>query len=164
MPITHSPKGAHRSESCSYQQESLVTVKKDVIELARADWEEINHDDEAYPFDPDWDLYGLLEDNGSLMIFTARVDGSLVGYFSVVKSPSLHSKGKFVLCNDVIYLHKDHRKGRTGIGLFKFVEDCLKEDGYSNLQILYSQKYDISPLLSRLGYRHIESKHEKRLR
>lgn len=147
-----------------YKQESLVTVRKDVVDLARADWEEINHDDDAYPFDPDWDLYSLLEDNGSLLIFTARLDDVLVGYFSVVKSPSLHSKGKFVLCNDVIYLHKDHRKGRTGIGLFKFVEDCLKGDGYSNLQILYSQKYDISPLLSRLGYRHIESKHEKRLR
>lgn len=151
-------------QTITYQQESLVTVRKDVIELAKADWEEINHDDDAYPFDPDWDLYSLLEDNGSLMIFTARLDMALVGYFSVVKSPSLHSKGKFVLCNDVIYLHKDHRKGRTGIGLFKFVEDCLKEDGYSSLQILYSQKYDISPLLSRLGYRHIESKHEKRLR
>lgn len=148
----------------TYQQESLVTVRKDVVQLAKADWEEINHDDDAYPFDPDWDLYSLLEDNGSLLIFTARLDEALVGYFSVVKSPSLHSKGKFVLCNDVIYLHKGHRKGRTGIGLFKFVEDCLKEDGYSNLQILYSQKYDISPLLSRLGYRHIESKHEKRLR
>ena len=148
----------------TYQQEFLVTVRKDVVDLAKADWEEINHDDDAYPFDPDWDLYSLLEENGSLMIFTARLESVLVGYFSVVKSPSLHSKGKFVLCNDVIYLHKDHRKGRAGIGLFKFVEDCLKEDGYSNLQILYSQKYDISPLLSRLGYRHIESKHEKRLR
>lgn len=148
----------------TYQQESLVTVRKDVVDLAKADWEEINHDDDAYPFDPDWDLYSLLEDNGSLMIFTARLGDDLVGYFSVVKSPSLHSKGKFVLCNDVIYLHKGHRKGRTGVGLFKFVEDCLKKDGYSNLQILYSQKYDISPLLSRLGYRHIESKHEKRLR
>ena len=148
----------------TYQQESMVSVRKDVLALAMADWEEINHDNEAYPFDPDWDLYGLLEDNGSLMIFTARDNSVLVGYFSVVKSPSLHSKGKFVLCNDIIYLHKDYRRGRIGIGLFKFVEDCLIQDGHCNLQILYSQKYDITPLLSRLGYHHIESKYEKRLR
>ena len=147
----------------TYQQEALVSVVRDVTELARLDWEEINHDNEAYPFDPDWDLYEILEDSGALSIFTARDDGKLVGYFSVVKSPSLHSKGKFISCNDVIYLHKDYRKGFVGVRLFKFVEDCLKEDGCTNLQVIFTEQYDITSLLTRLGYSHIESKFEKRL-
>lgn len=148
----------------TYQQEALVSVIKDVTELARLDWEEINHDKEAYPFDPDWSLYELLEDTASLFIFTARDKGKLVGYFSVVKSPSLHSKGKFLFCNDVIYLHKDYRKGFVGVRLFKFVEDCLREDGCTNLQVIFTDRYDITPLLTRLDYRHIESKFEKKLR
>lgn len=147
----------------TYQQESLVTVIKDVVELARLDWEEINHDKETHPFDPDWDLYELLEDSGSLLIFTVRDSGKLVGYFSVVKSPSLHSKGNFIFSNDVIYLHKDYRKGRVGIDFFKFVEKCLREDGCRSLQILFTEKFNISPLLVRLGYRPIENKFEKRL-
>lgn len=148
----------------TYQQEALVSVVKDVSDLARLDWEEINHDDEAYPFDPDWDLYELLEDNDSLFIFTARDEGKLVGYFSVVKTPNPHSKGKFIFCNDVIYLHKNYRKGFVGVKLFKFVEDCLKDDGCTNLQVIFTDRYDITSLLTRLGYRHIESKFEKKLR
>lgn len=147
----------------TYQQEALVSVVRDVTELARLDWEEINHDDEAYPFDPDWDLYEILEGSGALSIFTARDDGKLVGYFSVVKSPSLHSKGKFIFCNDVIYLHKDYRKGFVGVRLFKFVEECLKSDGCTNLQVIFTEQYDITSLLTRLGYSHIESKFEKKL-
>lgn len=147
----------------TYQQESLVTVARDLGELARLDWEEINHDDEAYPLDPDWDLYGMLEDAGSLFIFTVRDGGRLVGYFSVVKSPNPHSKGKFIFCNDVIFLHKDYRKGFIGYKLFQFVEKCLKEDGCTNLQVVFTKQYDITPLLSKLNYKPIESKFEKRL-
>ena len=147
----------------TYQQEALVSVIKDVTELARLDWEEINHDNEAYPFDPDWDLYALLEDNGALSIFTARDDGKLVGYFSVVKSPNPHSKGKFIFCNDAIYLHKDYRKDFVGVKLFKFVEECLKSDGSTNLQVVFTDRYDITSLLNRLGYSRIEIKFEKRL-
>lgn len=147
----------------TYQQESLVTVIKDVGELARLDWEEINHDDEAYPFDPDWDLYSALEDVGALSIFTVRDGDRLVGYFSVVKSPNPHSKGKFIFCNDVIFLHKDYRKGFVGHKLFQFVEKCLKEDGCTNLQVIFTQQYNITPLLTKLGYKPIESKFEKRL-
>lgn len=147
----------------TYKQEPLASVIKDVIELARLDWEEINHDNEAYPFNPDWDLYEALEDRGALMIFTARDNDKLVGYFTVVKSPNPHSKGRFVVCNDVIYLHKDYRKGLVGLNLFRFVEKCLKEDGHTNLQVVFTKRYDISPLLTRMDYKMIETKFEKRL-
>ena len=147
----------------TYQQESVVTVINDVTDLARFDWDEISHDKDAYPFDPNWDLYKSLEDNNALFIFTARDKGKLVGYFSVVKTPSLHSRGKFIFCNDVIYLHREHRRGFVGVKLFRFVESCLRDDGCTNLQVVFTDKYDITPLLLRLDYSHIETKFEKRL-
>jgi len=147
----------------TYQQEPLFKVVPDVIDLAYLDWEEMYHDKEAYPFDPDWDLYYLLEDNGNLLVFTARDSGKLIGYFSVIIGPSLHSKGKFVVSNDIIYLHRDYRKGLIGVKLFKFSEDCLLESGYNQLQVITSEKNNIDSLLKRLDYKKIETKFEKKL-
>ena len=147
----------------TYQQESLLTVKKDVVKLAFEDWEETTEDKEAHPFEIDWDLYETLEDCNALLIFTARSDNELVGYFSVIKSPDPHSKGNFIVCNDAIFLSKSFRKGMVGVNLIKFVEKCIKEDGYKNLVISFTTKNDISPLLERLGYYKTEIKFEKRL-
>ena len=147
----------------TYQQEPLFKVEPDIMALAYLDWEEMYHDKEAYPFDPDWDLYYLLEESGSLFVYTARDSGKLVGYFSVVVGPNLHSKGKVVVSNDIIYLHKDYRKGLIGVKLFKFCEACLREDGYTQLQVITSEKNNIDSLLKRLDYHKIETKFEKRL-
>ena len=147
----------------TYQQEPLFKVEPDITELAYLDWEEMYHDKGSYPFDPDWDLYYLLEESGSLLIFTARDSGKLIGYFSVMIGPSLHSKGKLVVSNDIIYLHKDYRKGLTGVKLFKFTEACLAESGYKQLQVTTSEKNNIDSLLKRLDYEKIETKFEKRL-
>ena len=96
-------------------------------------------------------------------MFTARDSGKLIGYFSVVIGPNLHSKGKLVVSNDIIYLHKDYRKGLIGVKLFKFCEACLAESGYNQLQVIASEKNSIDSLLKRLDYEKIETKFEKRL-
>ena len=147
----------------TYQQEPLFKVVPDVMDLAYLDWEEMYHDKGSYPFDPDWDLYYLLEESGSLLLFTARDSGKLIGYFSVIIGPSLHSKGKLVVSNDIIYLHKNYRKGLIGVKLFKFSEACLAESGYNQLQVITSERNNIDSLLKRLGYEKIETKFEKRL-
>lgn len=147
----------------TYQQEPLFKVKDEVSELLVLDWKEVGRLHNNFPLDPDWDLYQILEDNDALKIFTVRSEGNLVGYFSVIISPSLHSKGKFVVMNDVIFLHPDYRKGFLGIKLFKFVEDCLRQDGFDQLQVVYTEKNDLSDLLLRQGYDKVETKFEKRL-
>ena len=149
--------------SVTYQQEPLYKVMGEVTELLALDWEEVGRSEDIYPLDLDWKLYQLLEDNNSLKIFTARFEGKLVGYFTVVVSPSLHSKGKFVAANDAIFLHPNYRKGLFGTKLFKFAERCIKEDGFQDLQVIYTERFDISPLLARLGYVKVETKYEKRL-
>ena len=143
----------------TYQQEPLYKIIPEVSELLFLDWSEVGR----FPLDPDWELYQILEDNDALKVFTARSDGKLVGYFSVVISPNPHSRGKFIVANDVIFLHPDYRKGFFAAKLFKFVEKCLQDDGYEHLQITYTERFDISSLLSRLGYTKVETKFEKGL-
>lgn len=144
-----------------YQQEFLYDFKADVGDLLQKDYEEIEHNKELRNLDPDWDIYGILEDQGSLMIFTCRDGLKLVGYFVVVTTPDLHSKGSTLAVADVIFLDKEYRSGLTGYKLFKFAEDCVRKDGFKSLHVTTTEMNPIDPLMIRLGYSKIETKYEK---
>lgn len=147
----------------TYQQESLHTIKREVETLSQLEWEEVNHFKDIFPLDIDWELYYKLEDLGLFKVFTVRDDKTLVGYFSVIASPALHSSGRFRVGNDALFLHKDYRKNFIGVKLIQFVEQCLREDGFHQLQITFTEKNDITPMLNWLGYEKVETKFEKRL-
>lgn len=119
----------------TYQQEFLTTFEKDCHELLKLHWEEIALNKDKIRMNPDWDTYQKMEELGALKIFTAREGSKLVGYFVVIVASNLHYKDHLFAENDVIYLHKDHRKGFTGIRLIKFAEKCLKLDGVSVLKV-----------------------------
>ena len=144
-----------------YQQEFLYDFKADVGDLLQKDYEEIEHNKELRNLDQDWDIYGILEEQGSLMIFTCRDGLKLVGYFVVVTAPNLHSKGSTLAVAEVIFLDKEYRVGLTGYKLFKFAEDCVRKDGFKSLHVTTTEMNPIDPLMIRLGYAKIETKYEK---
>lgn len=144
-----------------YQQEFLSTVKPDVSDLLQEDWEEIEHDKGLRALVPDWGIYELLEEQGNLSVFTCRDDLRLVGYFVVVVTPNLHSKGTTLAVADVIFLSKEYRSGLVGYKLFKFAENCVRTDGHKSLIVSTTEKNPIDPLMLRLGYSKIETKFEK---
>lgn len=145
----------------NYQQEFLSSVKPDILPLLYLDWQEIEHLKGVRDFDPDWDAYETLELANLLRVFTVRAEGKLVGYYSCIISPSLHCKGLLQANAEVVYLHKDYRKGLVGYKLFKFAEKCLKEDGIKVLHLTTTEVNPIDPVLSKLGYTKIETKFEK---
>jgi GNAT superfamily N-acetyltransferase len=130
-----------------------------MLPLLQQDWEEVG--DHTLPLEPDVDAYLNLEDSGIIKTFTARVDNKLVGYFVVICSPSLQSKNAKIATNDVIFVDKAYRKLLVGPRLFKFVERCLKEDGYERLYVATTEKHKIDDGLTRMGYRKIETRFEK---
>lgn len=144
-----------------YQQEFLATVKQDAEDLLQKDYEEIEHNKELNKLNPDWGIYNILEEQNSLIIFTCRDELKLVGYFVVISTPNLHSKGSILAVADVIFLDKDYRRGLAGYKLFKFAEDCVRKDGFKTLHVTTTEMNPIDPLMSRLGYSKIETKYEK---
>ena len=147
--------------SLSYQQEFLIHVIDYVKPLLQTDWQEIEHNKSIRPLDPDWDAYFDLEAKGVLRVYTVRDIRKLVGYFVVCIVPNLHCKGNTQAVADVIYLHPEYRQGFTGYKLFKFAEDCLREEGFSSLIVTTTEMNPIDPLIGRLGYKKIETKYEK---
>jgi len=148
----------------TYQQEFMATADREEAEaLMRADWEEINSPAKGDKFEIDWETYLQLESMGILKVFTARDDGRLVGYFSVILSAVLHNKGSVQAVGDAFYVHKDFRKGFVGIKLFKFVESCLLEDGHRGLVVASTEAYPLDRLLTRMGYVKAETQYYKDL-
>tara|TARA_R110000796_G_scaffold208920_1_gene325268 strand:+ start:186 stop:641 length:456 start_codon:yes stop_codon:yes gene_type:complete len=139
-----------------YQQEFLSQVQSDIEPLLELHWKEIALNQDKIKLNPDWDAYHNLELTGNLKIFTARSGEELVGYFVVMLNNNIHYKDHVFASNDVIYLHKDYRKGFAGIRLIKFAEKCLKEDGVSVLLINTKSHKPFDKVLERLKFKPIE--------
>jgi len=142
-----------------YQQEFLSHAEAEVTPLAELEWEESGHPTE--PLVIDWDTYFKLEEAGLLKFFTARADGKLVGYFVVVITSPLTTKGELVASYEAVYVDKGYRKSMVARRLFKFVEECIREDGIYRVIASSSVKNPIGKFLNRMGYSEIETKYEK---
>ena len=140
----------------NYQQEFLGQVENDILVLIDLHYKEIALNQSKVKLNPDWDVYRALENEGKLRIFTARDNDTLVGYFVVVVGVNMHYKDHTFACNDIIYLHKDYRKGFAGIKLIKFAKKCLTEDGVSVLTINTKVHQPFDRVLERLGFNLIE--------
>ena len=146
-----------------YQQEFLSQVQTECQSLIELHWEEIALNKDNIKLNPDWDAYYSLEDQGKLKIFTARDGNTLVGYFVVILGNNIHYKDHLFASNDILYLHKDFRKGFAGIRLIKFAEVCLKEDGVSVLTINTKIHQPFDKVLERLKFKPIERVYSKYL-
>ena len=145
----------------TYQQEFLATARPDAHKLLEAHWEEIALNKGKIALNPDWEAYEALEGSGKLKIFTARDDDRLIGYFVVIVGINLHYKDHVFAVNDILYLDKEHRKGRTGLKLIKFAEKCLKEDGVSVLSINTKVHKPFDSLMEYMGFNLIERVYSK---
>jgi hypothetical protein len=95
---------------------------------------------------------------------TARDEGQLIGYVATIVAPHLHYKDHLMANNDVLFMHPDHRHGRTFTTMLKFTEDYLRDLGVVNFYVHMKVSHDFSSLLERLGYTEIERNFEKQLR
>ena len=147
-----------------YQQEFLSQVQPDIEPLINLHWKEIALNQDKIKLNPDWEAYANLEAEGKLQVFTAREGDLLVGYFVVTLGYNIHYKDHMCASNDVIYMHKDYRKGFAGIRLIKFAEKTLREDGVSTLTINTKIHQPFDKVLERLKFKPIERVYSKYLR
>jgi GNAT superfamily N-acetyltransferase len=147
-----------------YQQEFLSQVQSDIEPLINLHWKEIALNQDNIKLNPDWEAYANLESEGKLQIFTAREGDILVGYFVVTLGYNIHYKDHLCASNDVIYMHKDYRKGFAGIRLIKFAEKVLREDGVSTLTINTKIHQPFDKVLERLKFKPIERVYSKYLK
>jgi hypothetical protein len=135
----------------NYQEEDYFTVIDEIINHLA------NLNDEAGQFEdfeikPHWGAYDYLATAGAMRIYTARVEGNLVGFAAFFITPHHYYTDKLVAQSDVVYMVPEYR-GKDSMELVKFSEDSLwKEDNIAAVNIAVSMKRDWSGMLQHLQY------------
>jgi GNAT superfamily N-acetyltransferase len=114
-----------------------------------------------FPLDPNWEAYGRVYVAGMLKCITARTEDELVGYALFIVQPHIHYKTCKTAFEDVYFLKKEHRLGRTGIRLFQFAEEALRADGVNRVIMHTKIHVDNSRLFEYLGYKYTDKLYTK---
>jgi hypothetical protein len=136
--------------SIIFAKELLSVIRKDIDSLLDLNYAELTLNKQCIKLNPDWEKYAKLEHEGKLTIFTVRDDSDLVGYSFFFIDTHIHYKDLLVATNDVLFLHKDYRKGMTGIKFLKFCDSNLA--GVDKIVWHVKDSNDFKPILYRMGY------------
>ena len=137
----------------------------ELMPLLQAHYHEVAHYPDI-PLDPNWGMYAKIAENGNLRIYTARIDGVLVGYEAFFLSPSMHYRSATYACEDVLFVEKNARGARIGIGLMQFAHESLKAAGVTVVMHHTKSKegLNLAPLYRRVGgMEHVDDIWAKRL-
>lgn len=116
------------------------------------------------PLDPDIDTYNALESLGRFRAYIVRKDGQIVGYAGFLCGPALHYKGSLQACEDVVFVHPDHRRGYVAMRFLDYCHRDLKAAGY---EIAWHHVKKAHPalgvLLERSGFELVDLMYARRL-
>lgn len=146
----------------TYQLEPIATLWEQVQPLLEAHWHEIAHYDDIL-LAPDRALYERIDAMGGLRVYTARLDGALVGYVAYFVKSNIHYSASYQATQDVLFVAPEHRRSRIGMDLLRHADKELAAEG---VQVVYQHvkvAHNFGPLLERLGYEHVEHIYAKRL-
>ncbi len=134
---------------------------KFALENLRDCWDEvyaqaIEHNTESKhyhgaEFNPDKERYFDYNDRGFFFMFTARVDGKLVGNFGMYLMPSMHTQ-QLVATEDAWFLLPEYRKGRNAIRFYNFMEKEMIKRGAKEITVSSRIGNSVEKIINYLGY------------
>ena len=114
------------------------------------------------PFDIDQKLYEAIEDAGRLRVYTARIDGRLVGYAAFVVGYAPRRRYLLEAQQNVVHAAEDV-KARVTPALVRHAEKALGAEGVKMVYHSSPMGCRFARLLEILGYQPIAQVHVKRL-
>lgn len=145
----------------TYQEENADNIGQDWIDLFIKHYEEIAWRKDKIKLNPDLDKYKIICDRGLMKVYTAREDGTLIGYAVWLVAPNLHYKDSIKAMNDILYVDPAKRGGKTGLSLIKFSEMKLKDLGVHSIGLHIKKSFDWGNVAERMGFECTESNYEK---
>ena len=147
----------------AFQVERVTDILDEVKPLLEMHWREIALYQDQFPLNPDYEKYKSLDAAGVVHIVTARIGGELIGYYISFIMPHMHYRDCIVAMNDILFLKKEYRQGRTGMKLIAFAEQDLKRTGVKRIMMHVKTTHDFGQLLERMGFTNTERTFEKLL-
>lgn len=127
-------------------------------------WRELGHSPDV-PLTPNFAAYEAVNKAGLLKIYTARVDGLLVGYAIYMLGPDLFVADRMYALQNVLFIEYEYRRGWTLAQLMKFANRDLVEGGVTAVNYCCNARAPgLSLILERLGARKEEEVWTMRMR
>jgi GNAT superfamily N-acetyltransferase len=138
----------------NFQRETLFDVIEEVQPLLDAHYLELAKNRDRVRLNPDWTRYTEMEAAGTLLLFTARKDGRLIGYACFFACAHPHYRDLMLVSNDLLFLDAEHRVGRTGVRLIKFCEEQVRALYASEVSLTWHAKENttLAAILPRMSY------------
>jgi len=138
-----------------FAEEDIVASWDEALPLMRA------HHVEVGPlpsreFDPSKEGYANLQAAGSLMTFSIRKAGELIGYATFYLSKPLHYKTTLFAMQDALYVEPAHR-GMTAIRFIYWTDRVLKAEGAKYIVRHTSARMENGSMYVGLGYMPLDS-------
>lgn len=142
--------------------ERFSDVYGELFPLLEKHYVEIStHKDHGVPLDPIVAAYRAREADGSLLMVIGRQAGEIIAYFVCFIAPGLHYASCLTCSPDIFFVRPDLRVGRTGIRMFRFVEDELRRRGVKRWAVGSKVEHDASALFRYLDFQPVETTYEK---
>lgn len=136
---------------------------KEIFPLLERHWTEIAHYKDI-PLRPNFEEYKKRGGEGSLVCYTMRKNGDLIGYAVFFIAFNMHYGDSKQANQDVVFLEPEYRRERIGA---KFLEWCDAQLADLDVQVVAHHVKTNHPALGRvleqMGYKHIDSIYAKRL-
>lgn len=133
--------------------QDTVSDKWDRIgELLAEHWQELAKNKRIMVLKPDIERYRQLEEAGMLIALFAYDGDAIVGYAATFVLTHMHYSDLTLAMNDVLFVGKAHRAGRTGLQLIRETERIAKERG-AQLMVWHAKaNTQLEQILPRIGY------------
>lgn len=146
-----------------FSTETLTQFLPDAAPLLQKHWDEIAQWRDI-PLAPDEEQYRVHDEAGKLRIYTARVDGRLVGYCVFFLGFNIHYKSSLQATQDVLFVDPECRQSRIGLQLIHHAENELRAEGVQAVyQHVKANHLTLAVILERHDYELIDLIYGKRL-
>lgn len=144
-------------------REGLGTFFDEGMPMFKQHWEEISSYIDI-PLNIDIDRYLELEAADKLRIFTARINGVLVGYAVFIVGYNMHYLESFQAVQDIVYIDPAFRGMWLGVRLLRHCDEQLALEGVQVAAHHVKIKHPaLGVILKRLGYSAVETIFTRRL-
>lgn len=140
--------------------ERFAAVLPELRALHAAHWAETEKHRHGLPLAPDVDAMAASDRAGTMLQFTLRAQGELVGHVRMYLGRSLHTQTLFGE-EDTLYIRPDHRGGLLVMRLMRYAEAALRQVGCREIRADSKLLNKADVLMRRLGYSPVALKFHK---
>jgi hypothetical protein len=137
----------------SFQVEGWSNCLAELLPLFTLLWDDVAIDKDKFTAKCDQKKYASLEALDMLHLVTARDGKMLVGFFLMFLTPNAHYDGQGLMgFTDMYFLLPAYRTGSSGVRMFSFMEQTLREKGVVKMYSSHKIHRDRSKMFDFLGW------------